>query len=564
VTASLRRARGGALGAWSALPPVAPRAGSTAWISVALLALVVGLLPGSAEARAVLRADKARAIQELIADVGWATPLDGGYHIDQITIDVDTVTYGLRRIADGDDGPVLGTLVLNPADDGGGDSASFSLAVTVAADDPIVAAHLAAARASVIARDEGDLYTYASTDNAASTGSGEAGAAIATTLGGDLRDVNTKREQLRFPLAILVVLGVLVGVRRRRGAFTFGRRFKQTHLLPVAIQISIYTYWGLYWEGVRGHLPDLLLQLAFGFSFDMLWSLWRRGRWEASFAPLPVVLSANLFVWFDGADQWLGYLVVAMALASKSLRRADGTHIFNPSAAGLFVGGALCLTLPQWFGYQDIAPALAVPPNMIEVIVLAVLIAQVRVPIALVTVGAALMLNTMESVTGQVLLSPYYPPVLIIITALATDPATIPKTGAGRLLYGLVLGVAIHLAGIWFTWWVGMDFWAKVMPIPLVNAAVPWFDRVGRRAPEVAERWLSPPKNALHIAAWALVVAWGLWVIEVKWGVFDPQTHAELGTRHLVVDDGEVSREANPLFTEPFSVRREWEAWRGE
>lgn len=497
--------------------------------------------------------------------MGWATPLEGGYHIDRITIDVETVTYGLRRVADGEDGPILGTLLLSPpTDDVPAESASFVLAVTVSADDPLVRSHLERARASVIAHDTGDLYSFASNDSPASTRSGEAGAAIATTLGAELRDVGSAGNQLRFPGVILLVLaGLAAAARLRRGPFELGRRFKQTHLLPVAIQCSIYVYWGLYWDGVADHVPVILLQLGFAFAFDVLWNLWRHHRWEASFAPLPVVLSANLFVWFEGADQWLGYVVVAVALASKSLRRADGKHIFNPSAIGLFAAGALCLCLPRWFGYEDIAPALALPPNMIEVIVLAVLIAQTRVPIALVTVGAAVMLNSMESVTGQVLLSPYYPPVLIIITALATDPATIPKTGAGRLLYGLALGVAIHLAGIWFTWWVGMDFWAKVMPIPLVNAAVPWFDRVGKRVPETVAAWLAPSWNRLHLAAWALVVAWGLWGIEVKCGVFDPQTHAELGTRHIVLDDGQVTREANPLFTEPFAFGRELETWRG-
>jgi|GEM_PF-1118916 len=561
---------------------------------LAVLALLaMAPRPANAADSVALPPDSALGVIALIADIGYATELDGGYQFDLIRIDGDAITYSLRRIADGEDGAAVARLVLTPSPeaftpftrappptDPPTRSASFLFVVHDLSGDPVVAAHLLAAQRSIARHDAGDLYIVVgqrtpeaaadgSTDSssrrrALRTESGAAGVAWVTALLGTEQHAASLRVQLLFPALVLLLAALATGLARwrRRRPFAFSRRLVATHLLPVAIQVAVYTYWSLYWAGVREHLPVLLAQLLFAFAFDALWSLAVHHRWRASFAPLPVVLSANLFVWFGGADQWLGFVVVMVGLASKSLVR-DGRHVFNPSAFGLAFVGVLYLLMPQWFGYDDIAQQLALPPSMIEVIVLAVLIAQLRVPIVLVSISAALMLGGLQPITGWQLLSPYYPAVLIIILALATDPSTIPRTGGGRVLYGLFLGAGIHFAGILLTMAVGMDYWAKVLPIPIVNALVPQFDRWARALPKAVNDHLTAHRNPAHMAAWAAVVLWGLYVVDVKPGVFSPEVHRNYATGYVTEasEDREQLCAAHRPFCEPFRFDLELKLW---
>ncbi|MCO4771526.1 MAG: hypothetical protein KDA24_15950 [Deltaproteobacteria bacterium] len=547
-----------------------------------------------------LPADVAPQIIALLADVGYAEELDGGYQFDDIRIDMDTVTYALRTL--GEEPATVGRLILRPSPDATGErptlptrtstseppdrSWSFLFAVEDSSASSTIADHLHAARRSIARHDQGGLYVRVGAPVAGVVDSGKPMAAPGrTTHGGGAGRVwvrwltgsdqfaATFRTQLMFPGLLLALLAITAALARWRGGpFSFERRYSPTHLLPVLIQVTVYLYWAMYWPGVGEHAAMVGAQLAFAFAFDIVWSLSVHRRWTASFAPLPVVLSANLFVWFTGDDQWLGFVVVAVALASKSLVRADGRHVFNPSAIGLAAVGFFCLTMPTWFGYEDIAAQLALPPSMIEVIVLAVLVAQLRVPIVLVSISAAAMLVGLESVSGWSLLSPYYPAVLIIILALATDPATIPRTGGGRVLYGVFVGAGIHFVGIALTIAVGMDYWAKVLPIPIANALSPWFDRMAQKLPERVETALSAHRNRAHLVAWTAVVGWGLFVADVKPGVFEPETHLSYETRHVVIPEGaplgpEGRAEVcalNPAFCEPFRFHREIALWLGD
>ena len=540
-----------------------------------LCSLLIGDAAQAANPVPVLPPESADSAIALIQDVGYAVELPGGLHFDLIDIQRDTITYSLRRVADGEDGQALGTLVLSPRTEGPPPptrSVSFDVTTATASTDPLALRHLAAAEASVLSHDAGGIYVRVgaagppgSLHPGAVTGSGDAGSAMVELVSGSDQNAASMRGQLILPGIVLFLLAAATALARWRRArpFSFSRRFSPTHLLPVMIQVSVYAYWALYWDGVGRHMPILLAQLVFAFAFDPLWSLATRHRWTATFSPLPVVLSANLFVWFAGSDMWLAFLVIAVALMSKSLVRPDGRHVFNPSAIGLAAAGALCLCLPRWFGYVDIAHQLALPPNMIEVIVLAVLVAQLRVPIVLVSIGAAITLVGLEPITGWQLLSPFYPAVLIIILALATDPATIPRTGGGRLFYGLFVGAGIHFAGIALTIAVGMDYWAKVLPIPIANALAPIFDRWGRALPKRLDELLSAHRNPSHMLAWAAVVAWGLFVIDVKPGIFDPDAHGGYATRTIVRDEhGAITCEANPAFCRPLRFDLEVAAWR--
>jgi len=302
-----------------------------------------------------------------------------------------------------------------------------------------------------------------------------------------------------------------MGALLRRDRFAFPTlapaTIKFTHVLPAALQIVLFAYWSVYWSGVLAHLPILAVQLVFAYAFDFLlnWTLHR--TYSPSFGPVPIVLSANLFVWFDSGDVLLYALVIAVALSSKALIRYAGRHVFNPSVLGVAVVGILCIVLPQVFHYQDISHDFSRPPLMAEVIVLLALIPQVRLRTAPVAFGAALsMLGTMfivYALTGyRGGPSPWWPPWLLAITLLAGDPATIPSTSVSRLLFGLFLGMAFYFLSRALLFSIGSDFFSKVIPIPVVNVFVPSIERAGAR---VAARWpglRGEGGNRTYVAAW--------------------------------------------------------------
>ncbi|MBI3782609.1 MAG: hypothetical protein HY270_04330 [Deltaproteobacteria bacterium] len=281
---------------------------------------------------------------------------------------------------------------------------------------------------------------------------------------------------------------------------------KFTHLLPATLQCILFAYWATYWWPVVEHVPVLALQLAAAYGIDFLLGWTLRRQYGPTLGPVPVVLSANLFVWFG--DNFLCYLlVIAVALVSKVFLVARRRHIFNPSVLGLAVFGVLTVVLPAQFRYQDISHDFNRPPYMAHLIVLLALVPQIRLRTAPVALGASVaMLATMLIVYALIGYrggpSPWWPPWLLAITLLAGDPATIPAATASRLLFGLTLGVLFYVVSRVMLVYPGTDIFSKIIPIPIANSMVPWFDR---GAVWLEARW---PRLCQEDTNRAYVVAW--------------------------------------------------------
>src|SRR5262249_37762537 len=144
---------------------------------------------------------------------------------------------------------------------------------------------------------------------------------------------------------------------------------KFTHVLPATLQSTLFAYWSMYWPEVFEHVPILGVQLAIAYAFDLLLAWTLRRPYSFGFGPVPVVLSANLFVWFQPGDVLLYALMIALALSSKAFIRVDGRHIFNPSVFGITIVALLCILLPHIFHYRDIAHDFDRPPHMALVII---------------------------------------------------------------------------------------------------------------------------------------------------------------------------------------------------
>jgi hypothetical protein len=364
-------------------------------------------------------------------------------------------------------------------------------------------------------------------------------------------------------LALLLwglILLILIPFRDRDYSFT--GRLKANHLLPVGVQIILFAYWGLYWPEVGPNVLLIGLQLAFALGFDFLLGVSVQRRWVATFGSVPIVLSANLFVWFPANQFYLSMVVIALALLSKALVLRHGRHIFNPSALGIAVVGALCIAMPDVYHYRDIAHQLNLPPNMLEIIFLLALLPQARVPIVLVSLAAVVTIYPLASLHPLMRPGPMWPAIFLAITVLATDPSTIPRTGIGRVAFGVVLGLGTVAMSTLLELGGTSDFFGKVFAIPLANILVPWFDGLSKRAPPWLEDSLSARKNTQHVVAWAVLILIWTYSGNSKQGGFEARWHESNRTPLVVFGpDGHSTCEENPIFCEPFSLVGEVRAW---
>ena len=508
------------------------------------LVLAVAFFPWLMAPREVLAADRrltpevAPRIIALLADPGFETPLPGGYALDSIAIGADTVTCTLHK-----GGLPAGRLLLRPraaAPAGGLTSASFAIELQPIAGDPAALALLQRAAASVQARDAADLYAQFS---------------LAPQL------------LVAFGLLLAWALLLLARKRLRRERWEFHFAARPHHILPALLQVVIFGYWAQYWLPVRAHmLLDVPLQLTFAVVFEALWSLTARRAWEVGFGTLPIVLSTNLFIWFPPDWLWLGFVVPAVAIASKSLLRwRDGRHIFNPSALGIALVGLLAVT-GSGVRYQDIALQLQLPPNMLELVFLLVLVPQWRFATAGLSLAAVVaMLAIQASLPPELHLpTPLRPAWFLAATLFAGDPMTIPRSVFGRVLHGVALGAGIS----GFAWLLvrltGLDYFAKVFPVVLANLAVPLFERAGLWLDRRLLRAQGMPPPTGRPERWLRLGPAVLWLLVFvtqrtpaqKAATFDAGTFAQLGAVGVrTPQPGQSQCDANPAWCSVFGRR---------
>lgn len=558
----------------------AGRFGARALCGCIALAAVALAGPARGEAPAALSPTAGREARELFADPGWSSPLDGGFSFDSADVAGRSLRVRLARRSPDGARTEVATLVLSPRDPalpGALHSASF--AIEVQAPGPLdgrAVLHLAAAVASVVRHDDGSFYASraAAVEPAGpAPRPGPAAAAPAPRLALDIPVPPRPPTPLWEPdegdtsaaAALLLLAGFLAWffVRRLRGPpATLATNFVSAHVLIGSLQLTLFFYWALYWPGVRDHWPHILSTLGYALGLDALLSLWTRHRVVASLAILPMVFSTHLFVWFAGADFWLYYAIMTIALFSKVFLQRGGRHIFNPSALGIALVAVCCYAAPSRFGFVDISHRLASPASMFELMLCLALVAQLRARIVLVSVGILLATGAIQAVHGQLggdfrLISVYWPPVFLAVVLLSTDPATIARTPGGRILYGLTYGVIITAVAAGLTGSGRNDFFAKVMPIPICNYLVPWFDRQAALFGSRVGGWLAPTRNRVHVALWLLLALVPWWMDHDKAQSFDTALYSRDPSELVARVDGQVTCEHNPAFCEPFPIATE-------
>jgi hypothetical protein len=402
------------------------------------------------------------------------------------------------------------------------------------------------------------------------------------TLGPSMSAPHPNRWLSLFPQVPLALGGISL-VALLLGWLRAGRPvpgFKLQHLIPAAIQVTLYTYWSLYVSTVSARFVDIAAQLLFAYAVDLGIAAIRGRRWRLTFGPLPIVFSTNLFVWFANPVEQCA--VIVFALVSKAwITRRTGGHIFNPSAFGISVLAAATLLLPGVFGWGSPTPdtEMNIPPNMVELMLVLALAAQLRFPIVLVPLGAVAGLGLFQTL-GLRPPNPWWPATLLILLLFSTDPRTLPRTNPGRLLFGLLFGVAIGSLSWFLTSQRTPDVYAKVLPIPLLNLLAPrldaWADRLheawcafwqrlatfGRLGPlRHMTATLTPAHNRLHVAGWVLLAI--LSVRTQKARAFQTLTHWTHETPHITAAEplGFPDCDLNPVWCEPFSFVGEARMW---
>ncbi len=403
--------------------------------------------------------------------------------------------------------------------------------------------------------------------------------AVANLDGGALpdrpaRQADEQLDELFDATLLFFVLAFLLALRR-------GTRImldlRLPHILQVIAQGSIFLYWLLYWPAVRTHVPSLALQVLFAYACDATFCFLRFRSWRLGLGVLPVVLSTNLFEWFD----WHA-LVIAfpVAFASKTYLHRKGRHIFNPSVAGLTAVGIISVLVPDFVHFGSDFHTLNIAPNMAEFVVLIALIPQLRFRIIPVSIGAILACHA----TGNPAV--VRPAIILAFTLLASDPATTPGTDFGKLLFGGIVGFGLPVLSIVMRKLAQPDDFAKVMAVAVGNALAPSLDVVARlltaKAAELRDsfaraaalRWASqraflqrlvglasrPIPNPVLVGCWLLICI--PWIAQEKARDFEPALHWNWDTPLVVRDADDVPRcEHNPLFCQPFSFPQEIALW---
>lgn len=297
--------------------------------------------------------------------------------------------------------------------------------------------------------------------------------------------------------ALLIWISILCLKLRSSGEKrTFTASIHKHHYIQAMVHLSVYFYWGVYWEPVTHHAWLLVAQLVFAYAVDMLLSWSRRETYLLGFGPFPIIFSTNLFLWFRDDWFYMQFLMVLVGFMGKEFvrwnREGRRVHIFNPSAftLGLFSIVLIVTNTTHLTWGQEIASTLTLAPGIYTYLFLAGLVVMYFFSITLVAASAAITLFTLSALYFAFYEVPYFldseipTAVFLGLHLLVTDPSTSPRTPLGKLIFGTLYGL-----GVFFLYSVlgrlGIyTFYDKLLCVPLLNLSVQLIDRFARNLHE--------------------------------------------------------------------------------
>jgi len=299
----------------------------------------------------------------------------------------------------------------------------------------------------------------------------------------------------RAAAAALMVWQVFLYLRMKREGT--GHSFsltapKRQHYIQGMVHLSIYGYWGWYWEPVYHYAWLLIGQLVFAYALDMLLTWSRRKSYVLGFGPFPIIFSTNLFLWFRDDWFYLQFLMIAIGFLGKEYVRwnRDGknTHIFNPSAftLGLFSIVLIATNTTDITWGREIASTLSLAPGIYTYLFLAGLVVMYFFSITLIAASAAASLFALSALYSALNGVPYFldseipTAVFLGLHLLVTDPSTSPRTPPGKIIFGLLYGIGVFALYSLLQSFGAPTFYDKLLCVPLLNLSVPLIDRYVR------------------------------------------------------------------------------------
>ncbi len=295
---------------------------------------------------------------------------------------------------------------------------------------------------------------------------------------------------VQISVGMLLIFVGLVGRKLwLKEKWTFHAHLRVPNLIQAFVQSSILIFMSLYSPYVTQYAPLILAQIAFAFGVDFLVSIARYRSYRFGFSVLPIVLSTNLFIWFQPRLIALQFVMVMLGVLSKHYIQhtlnGQRSHVFNPSGIGMFAGALFLLFMGNeysWFNYLTGSYNVARPDIFLWILLMGC-ISQITGGIFLISLGAALTLFTLCNLTEILIGVPMTnqwidPAVLVGITLLITDPTTTPKTPWGRFLFGCTYGIGILVSYGMLSYFRSPGYFAKILPVPFLNLLAPSFDRI--------------------------------------------------------------------------------------
>ena len=279
---------------------------------------------------------------------------------------------------------------------------------------------------------------------------------------------------------------------RRPRSLTVEIALRRQHYIQALAQASIFLYWGWHWREVYDSVHLIAAQLLFAYAFDMLLAFSRRDSHTLGFGPFPVVFSINLFLWFKADWFYFQFVLIAAGFAAKELIRWNKggrrVHIFNPSSLPLGVCSLVLLltgTSSITWGYE-IANTLNYAPHIYLFIFLVSLPGQLLFGVTTMTMSAVVTMYLFGlfyfASTGIYYFFDSYIPIAVFLGMhlLFNDPSTSPRSGLGRILFGVLYALGVIALYAVLDRATIPTFYDKLLAVPVMNLLIQVIDRVAQ------------------------------------------------------------------------------------
>jgi enediyne biosynthesis protein E5 len=226
-----------------------------------------------------------------------------------------------------------------------------------------------------------------------------------------------------------------------RGLTIVGFKLKDPRVFMSCVLI-VYTFVGQTFLSFDHRWDQIILSLVVACSLDVVLNYWRSRKVILPLSGVITGLGLGLLV--ESISLWPFIVAPILAIASKSIVRFKGQHIFNPSNFGLVVlvllfPGVVTTLAAQWSGSLIMVIAI-VCVGMFSAYRVS------RLDLVLSFIAGFCAMALVKELVHQTGFAVVYGPLLgaglqLFMLSMITDPKTTPTTRGMRILFGLCIAI---------------------------------------------------------------------------------------------------------------------------